>query len=327
MKTLVACPRGRLFDSFFDEENIRLLESMGDVVWNPYARGMTAAETARLIDGCDAYISWWGAPRLDKYILERAADLRVILHLGADPSPYVCSEAWERKITVLSGERYYAMSAAEGTLAYILTALRDIPEYSQRLRFKRESRHAWDQGRGLFGKTVGLVNYSGVAECLVKLLKPFGVKIIAFDSREIATADKSRYAIEQVSLNEVFLHADIVSIHMPVQGTKKQMINSDQASLMKKGALLVDTSRAGIVDYKSVSHMLLSGRIAAIIDVCGNGLSSVEEVLLYQRNVTLMPHIAGPTADIRKIIVNDLLRECYDCICNGKSPHNSVVPR
>lgn len=325
MKTLVAFPRGRMFDSFFCEENISLLESMGSVVWNPYARNMTAEETAQLIDGCDVYISWWGAPRLDCQILEHAENLRVILHLGTDPLPYICHEAWKRKIKVLTGERYYAMSAAEGTLAYILTALRDIPEYSQRLRFKRESRHAWDSNRGLFGKTVGLVNYDGVAECLVKLLEPFKVKIAVFNNAEIDARDKKRYAIEQMDLNEIFVRADVISIHMPVSGRWKYRINSDQVSLMKKGALLVDTSMVGMVDYESISHILLSGRIAAIIDIGGSELSAVDDVLLYQRNVTLMPHMAGPTADIRKIMVNDLLHECYDYIYNGKRTHNSVL--
>lgn len=316
MKTLVSCPRGRMFDSFFDEKNIGLLESMGEVVWNPYARNMTAEETARLIADCDLYISWWGAPRFDKYILECAEELQAILHLGADTLPYICPETWERKIKVLSGERYYAMSAAEGTLAYILTALRDIPEYSQRLRLKRESRHAWDNSRGLFGKTVGLINYNGVAECLAELLKPFKVKIIAFDSGDISPTDQKHHAIEQMGLNEIFALADIISIHTPTSGREKYRINSDQVSLMKKGALLVDTSKVGIVDYASISHMLLAGKIAAIIDIGGSELSAVEEVLLYQRNVTLMPRMSGPTADIRKLMVNDLLRECYGCICN-----------
>ena len=140
MKAFVTLPRGAVFDTFFTPENIALAESLGEVIWNETDRHLTPDEIAARIGDCDTYITGWGSPRLDRAILDAAPKLRLLTHLCGTVVPFVSEPMWERGIRVLSGNRFFAESVAEGTLAYILAALRDIPAMpeSERLVLARD---------------------------------------------------------------------------------------------------------------------------------------------------------------------------------------------
>jgi len=133
MKALISTPRGTVFDTFFPPENIQLAESLGDIVWNPEDSQFTKEELFPLLRDCDAYITTWGAPRLDGDLIAACPRLKLLTHLCGTVKPVTSDAVWENGIRVLTGNNYFAESVAEGTLAYILSALRDIPYYSHRL--------------------------------------------------------------------------------------------------------------------------------------------------------------------------------------------------
>lgn len=325
MKMLISCPRGRTFDSFFSDENLNFAKNIGEVVLNPYARNMTKNETSQLLHGCDVYISVWGAARIEESTLIANPSLKAVAHLGCNPLPFICDRAWEMGIQVLTGEKYYAASAAEGTLAYILSTLRDIPEYSHRLKYRGEWKHSWDHNRGIVGKTVGLVNYNAVSAKLAQLLVPFNTHVIACDQSAIPLYDRQAYKITQMSESDVFATSDIISIHTPNGEKRYHTVDLSQLSLLKKGALVVDTSDGGVVNHIDLASILVTGRISAILDVCENQSFEMDESLLYLPNVTLMPHMAGPTPEIRRILTYDLLKECDEYIRYGVKPKHSIT--
>ena len=116
MKAFVTLPRGAVFDTFFTPENIALAEHLGEVVWNETDRHLTPEEIAARIGDCDTYITGWGSPRLDRAILDAAPNLRLLTHLCGTVVPFVSEPMWERGIRVLSGNRFFAESVAEGGL-------------------------------------------------------------------------------------------------------------------------------------------------------------------------------------------------------------------
>ncbi len=325
MKMLVTCPRGRTFDSFFDKENVDLAKSLGEVVWNPYGSKLTSNQAQKLIVGCDTYVTVWGAPRLDGELLAAADSLRIVMHLGNSPLPFVSDEAWKRGIVVLTGEKYYTASAAEGTLAYILCALRQIPEYSMRLKYKHEWKHSWDGNRGLVGKTVGIVNYNPVAARLARLLQPFDVKILVYDESDRRIAHSLGRKAAQVSLEELFACSDIVTVHTPERANRYHMIGFEHFAYMKDGALLIDTSIGGLINRSALVSALTTRRIFAVLDVYEQEPPNPDELFFYLPNVILMPHMGGPTHDVRSLVVRSLLRECADYIEHGIVPKHRMT--
>ena len=168
------------------------------------------------------------------------------------------------------------------------------------------------------GKTVGIVNYSGVAAILVKLLSPFGVRILVYDDRPLPATDVYRYKLTRTSLKELFSNSDVICVYTPKTHNGYHMINSDQLVCMKKGALLVDTSSGGVVNHSSLAIALRSNRFFAVLDVYEKEPPDFDEVLFLNENVTLMPHMAGPTPDTRLIIARELLLDSANFIDHGK---------
>jgi phosphoglycerate dehydrogenase-like enzyme len=128
MKSLITLSRGTTFQTFFSPENIALAESLGETIWNPNPLHMTPEEVAEQISDCENVVTLWGSARLDEKILDRAPKLKLLTHLGGTVVPFVSEAVWERGIRVISANAYFAESVAEGTLAYMLCALRDIPK-------------------------------------------------------------------------------------------------------------------------------------------------------------------------------------------------------
>ena len=130
MKAFITVPQGAAGSDFFDCRTVQYLENVCETVYNPYNRQMTVDEAAEMVGDCDVYVTGWGSPCLEKRILDKAPNIRLLTHVGGSVFGYTSPEMWDRGIRVISGNALMAESGAEGTLAYILAAYRDIPSFS-----------------------------------------------------------------------------------------------------------------------------------------------------------------------------------------------------
>lgn len=323
MKALVSIPKGPIFDTFFTPENIRLAESLGEIVWHNGCERMGEQELKKRIGDCDVYISLWGSPALSAEVLECAPRLKLMTHLGSTVIPFVSDAMWKRGIRVISGFDYYAESTAEGAIAYILSAQRKIPFYSDRLKEKG----IWkgnDFTDGLIYKTVGIVGYGGVGRYVAKMLSNFHVKIKVFDIKEIPTDEKEKYGLEQCPLQELFSTCDIISLHLAYNASTHHMIDDRLLSMIKRDALLVNTARGGIVDQKALTARLANGEFRAALDVLEQEPIDPNDHLLKLDNVLITPHQAGVTTNLRAILTAELLRESADFIDKGCALKNEI---
>ena len=302
MKLFVACPRGRTFNTFFDDKNLKLAEKLFDVTWNPFDRNLTDEELTNLAADCDVYMSAWGSPIPSENMLEMSPNLRVIAHLGTSTEHMKTHECLKRGIIVISGEDFYARSAAEGTLSYILASLHSIPEFSLRLKHRGEWKHKWDSCRGLMGKTVGIYNYGKIAGFLVDLLVPFGVSLIAYDKEKISN-DK----VKQVSASRLFSSSDIICVYTPNNGDGYKEIGSSLLNKVKTGATFLDVSTSGIVDRDALLNAIIRKNFKAVLDVFEKEPPDKDDELIAHHNVLPMPNMAGPSLDVRKLITKELL--------------------
>lgn len=317
MKSFVTLPKNSVFPTFFTDENVALAESLGEVVWNEKEIQLTHEEIAENIGDSEIYVTGWGSPRLDSRILDSAPNLKLLVHLCGTVVPVVSDELWERGIRVISGNDFFAESVAEGTIGYILSALRDIPKYSSRLKNEKKWKTSADINSGLLGKTVGIVSYGAIAHHLVRMLQPFRVKIKIYDIKPIPDEDRARYNIAEASLKEVFSTCEIVTVHTPLNDKTHHLIGEELLSLLPEDALFVNTSRGAVVDQEALERELARGRFRAFLDVYEKEPLPAESRLYGLQNVILMPHMGGPTVDLRRDITRSLLIEASEFLKNG----------
>ncbi|MBP5269928.1 MAG: hydroxyacid dehydrogenase [Clostridia bacterium] len=323
MKSFLAIKAGEAKGSFLTEENMSALRSHGPVT-DPVADGaeLTPELVRSAVGDSEVYFTCWGSPRLDAGILERAPKLRLLTHLCGTVVPFVSDEMWDRGIRVISGNDFFAESVAEGTIGYILSAQRDIPGYSRRLKENGIWKHPGPYNQGLIGKKIGIVSYGAVARHLVRMLQPFRPEIYLYDIRPLPEEDVKKYKITQVPLETLFAECEIITLHTPLNEHTRHLVGKPLLDLIKPGALFVNTSRGAVVDQAALEESLADGRYRAFLDVFEKEPPLPGCPLYRLPNVTMMPHMAGPTYDMRKYIASRLIAESAGFIDgDGPLPH------
>jgi len=251
------------------------------------------------IAGAEACITCWGTPELDKQILEKASDLRVIAHAAGTPKSIVTDAVWERNIRVFTAAPIIAIDVAETTLGAIIYSLKCMYQHDNFVRkgvwiddpsqidSQRESMYRLN-----YRLTIGIVSASHVGKNLAGMLKPFGVRIKLFDPYITEFAAKE-LGTEKVTLKELMSTSDVVTLHSPNIPETFHLIDKEKLALMKNGALFVNTSRGQIVDEDALIRELQTGRIKAYLDVYNEEPLPKESALHKLDNVLLTPHISG----------------------------------
>ena len=324
MKILVSIGNLEIASTFMTEENRLLAESLFDVVWCLGRDGTDKALIKEKLADCDAYVTCWGSPCLDAELFEGAPRLRLLVHLGSSVASYAGEAAWERGVRVISAFDYFSESTAEGAVAYMLAALRRIPFFSNRLKNDHIWRAVGDTTNGLIYKTVGIVSYGGVGRHVVKKLQPFHVKLKVYDIVDIPAEEQARYGFEQVGIEELFSTCEVISLHTPYNPKTHHMIDDRLLSMIKRGALLVNTARGGIMDQEALTRHLANGDFSAALDVLEKEPIDMNDPLLTMDNVMLMPHHGGPTANLRPPLTRDLLLDAHAFLTSGAPLRNEI---
>jgi D-3-phosphoglycerate dehydrogenase len=206
------------------------------------------------------------------------------------------------KVIHLRGQKLFLKnvnSTAELTIALILSALRKLPQAFENTRIGY-----WDQGslrgREAAGKLIGIVGCGRLGTKVARVGLALGMHVLVYDP---LAKRLPRGATRANSLNELLSVSDIVSLHVPLMPETIHMVGEHELNSMKRGSILVNTSRGAIVDTLALVEALNSGRLAsAAVDVVENeeGLIRGEKHILieYARantNLLITPHIGGAT--------------------------------
>lgn len=150
----------------------------------------------------------------------------------------------------------------------------------------------------LSGKTLGLIGYGEIAQATAKIAHAFNMKVIYWNHR----VKKPQYDwAQQVSLEELYHQADVVSLHVPQTTETEQMINREAIRQMKTGVILLNTARGGLLDEAAVAEALNEGKIyAAGVDVVSKEPMTVDNPLLKAKNCFITPHIAWAPVETRE---------------------------
>ncbi|MFC4776703.1 hydroxyacid dehydrogenase [Paenibacillus sp. GCM10023252] len=295
MNILITMQKSPLRDQFFPEHIMTSLRAIGNVRMNEYGRTMTETELAeelRDIDICMTH-SWLGCPTFDEYSLRNAHRLRMIAHVCASVGRFLTDEVYNRGIKVSSANKIMAKYVAEGTLAYMLSALRHIPQHDQAM--KQGNWMKYDKV-SLFGRRIAFVGLGTVGRFLLELLRPWNITARIYDPY-IQEEDLLHYPEAELvrSLPDVLSWGDLVTVHASRTNETHHLLNGQMLSMMKDGAILVNTSRGELIDEQALTAELSSGRISAVLDVFTQEPLPLDSELRKLKQVILQPHCAGDT--------------------------------
>jgi D-3-phosphoglycerate dehydrogenase len=230
-------------------------------------------------------------------MLDRLPDLKLVAVSRGGPVNIDMDAARERKVRVVNAPGRNASAVAEFTIGMILAQTRLISAGHDALRrgeWRGDLYRADTTGKELSEMTVGLIGYGAIGSRVVKLLRPFGCRILVCDPYVQLSAEDREAAVLHVSLDRLLAESDVVSLHPRVTPETTGMIDAEALAQMKHGAYLINTARGPLVDYDALTGALQSGRLrGAALETFAVEPVPPDWPLLKLPNVTLTPHIAG----------------------------------
>lgn len=283
------------------EPGLSILKENCDVVVREDIRPPTKQEIIDLVKDADGLVCQI-TEKIDKDIYEAGKNLRVVSTVSVGFDHIDVPEATKRGIYVCYTPGVLTNATADFAWTLIMAASRRIVEADKYVRDgKWVIPWALDMflGYDVYGATLGVIGVGRIGQAVIERARGFNMKIIYYDV--IRRQDlEQQLGIEYCELNELLKRADIVTIHVPRTKETIGLINENNLKLMKKTAVLVNTSRGGIVDERALYKALKEGWIfAAGLDVFEKEPTPLDNPLLTLPNVVVAPHIASATVQSR----------------------------
>ena len=189
----------------------------------------------------------------------------------------------------------------------ILSSLRRIPYYTEKMQREGWHEKNW-HNEGLIGKTIGLVGFGSVSKYLLEYLKPFRCKVYVC-SKHLSSEDAEKMGVEKKECAEIFSECDVISLQLAQSSENYHKISYDYLGRIKKGALLVNTSRGSILDEDALVDTIEKNDYRAVLDVFEQEPLPIESKLRHNDKIMLIPHMGGPTMDRRVTVTRELILE------------------
>jgi (S)-sulfolactate dehydrogenase len=219
------------------------------------------------------------------------------LGVGLDNIDVPACEARGMKVIPATGAN--ALSVAEYVITSAMLLLRGAYQSTATVAAGQWPRNALSNGREIGGKTLGLIGFGSIGQLTAKLAQGVGMQVIAFDA--LMDRDHTAYAasgVQAAGLDELIASADVISLHVPLVDSTRKLFDARRIVTMKRGAVLINTARGGIVDEAALAAALKSGALGgAAIDVFAHEPLPAADHFKDCPNLLLTPHIAGVSAE------------------------------
>ncbi len=311
------------------------LKKLMDVTYEPWREigiiYLDAKELVGKLEGIDVFIT--ETDDLKKDILFEQSSLKLLVSCRGDPFNVNLKAATEHNVPVCNTPLRNVEGVAELTIGHMLMLARKLHTIERILHSEEFELLDFDdyigylnqfQGFELHGKTVGIIGLGQIGRRVADRLKAFGSEFLIYDpfiSDEVA----NNYG-KKVDLDTMMKEADIITLHTVATDDNDNMINADRIAMMKKTAILVNTSKGSLIDYDALYNALKEKRIAgAALDVFPLEPIDEDNEFLELDNAIVAPHIGGDTLEVieRK---SALLLEDVKAWVNGQKPKNIMNP-
>lgn len=284
----------------------RIEEAGFRVVDNPFKRRLTREEIVGLLSP-DVIGLVAGLEPLDAEVLQHSS-LKVVSRVGSGMANVDLDAARELGIAVHSTPSGPTEAVAELTLAGLLAVARMVPDMDAELHAGRWSKRI---GLQVGGKTVAIIGYGRIGRRVAELLRPFRVRTVVVDP---FVAPEEAPGCEVMSLDEALPIADIVSLH---SSGEQLLIGEEQLARMKRGAILLNAARGGLLDEAAVVQALNDGRLY------GLWMDTFEKEpysgpLASCRNAVLTPHVGSYTEECRSQMETEAVENLLGALAGAR---------
>jgi D-3-phosphoglycerate dehydrogenase len=268
-------------------------------------KGLSEEQLLPRVGEIEAWIVRSGT-RVTRRLIDAAPRLRWVARAGAGLDNIDVPAARERGIAVLNVPGANSVAVAELTMGLLLALFRRIPAADASLR-----RGAWEKsklmGRELRGKTLGIVGLGRIGREVARRALAFEMSCLAADP-VVSEADGSAAGVTLLPLHELLARADIVTLHVPATAETRGLIGAAEIARMRRGAVLVNAARGGLVDEAALHAALASGALSgAALDVYATE-PPLASPLLSLPNVVATPHLGASTIEAQEAVGEEIVR-------------------
>lgn len=262
-----------------------------DVTFNDSGVMLDGDALIEFLDGHDMAVT--ALETLDDSILSRLPDLKVIGKYGVGLDMIDLHALKEHGIKLGWTGGVNKRSVSELVVSFAIAILHRAVYANVEVR-----RGEWYQikGRQLSDCTVGIIGCGHIGKDLVKVLKPFGCKVIAHDIIDYSDY-YAEHDVKAVGLEELLVESDVVTLHLPLDDSTRNILDRQRLNQLKEGAVLINLARGGLLDEEELLKLLKQRKLmGAALDVFAMEPPG-ENMLIHLDNVFVTPHIGGSTEE------------------------------
>lgn len=305
------------------EEGINKLKEYFDVELNELDRTLTYEELKEKVKGKDGVLCQL-SDQIDRELMEVEAKVKIYANYAVGYNNMDVDTAKSLGIYLSNTPDVLTDATADLAWALLFAVARRVVEGD---KYVRQGKFvAWTPklllGKDITGKTLGIIGAGRIGRAFAKKGKAFNMKIL-YHNRSRKKEFEEETGAEFVALEEVLKKSDYISLHTPLTMETKHMIGDQEFDMMKRDAILINTSRGPVVDEKALVRALKGNKIwGAGLDVYENE-PKVEEELKQLNNVVLCPHI-GSSTDETRIKMSVMAADNIIAALNGEAPPNCI---
>ncbi|HYE67778.1 MAG TPA: phosphoglycerate dehydrogenase [Anaerovoracaceae bacterium] len=292
-----------------------LMAFSNDLLFNTTGKPLTEEELLPLIKDCDGYIA--GLDFVTEKALKSCEHLKVISRYGAGYDRVDIAAAKALSIPVTNTPGVNAEAVGELAFGLILSVARRIPYLHASTR---EGGWVRSTGMELKGKTIGILGLGAIGKVVARCAKGFDMTIMAYDPY-INEAYCKDNAIKASTFDEVLEQADVISLHLPLIDSTKHLINTAAFAKMKPAAILVNTSRGGIIDEDAAYYALKNGRLGGLALDAFEIEPPTNSLLFTLNNVVATPHTGAHTAEAVENMAELSVKNLIDVLSGNECPY------
>ena len=276
--------------------------------------GLSKEEIIKIIPEYDG-LAVRSSTRPDAEIIAAAKNLKVIGRAGIGTDNIDKKVATDHGVVVMNTPFGNAVTTAEHAIAMIFAAARQIPEASRRTQNGEWPKSDY-KGVELYNKTLGVIGCGNIGSLVIERALGLKMKVIGYDpylTEERAVA----LGIEKVELDDLFKRADFITLHTPLVEGTRGIVSRERLALTKKGVILVNCARGGLVDEEALKDALETGHVrAAALDVF-EVEPAKENILFGTKNFIATPHLGASTLEAQENVAVQVAEQMADFLLTG----------
>jgi D-3-phosphoglycerate dehydrogenase / 2-oxoglutarate reductase len=282
-----------------------------DVDFKP---GLKKDELLKIIGQYDG-LAVRSATKADKDVIAAAKNLKVIGRAGIGVDNVDIPAATAKGIVVMNTPFGNSITTAEHAIALMFAAARQVPDANLSTQAGKWEKNRF-MGRELYAKTLGLIGCGNIGSIVADRALGLKMKVIAYDPF-LSPERAVQIGVEKVELEELLPRADVISLHVPMTEKTKNILSRENLAKTKKGVIIVNAARGGLVDEAALREALESEHVAAAAFDVFTIEPAKENILFGAPNFIATPHLGASTAEAQENVALQVAEQMSDYLLTG----------